>query len=446
MTGTKKTHAAPPCNGSFNTPNSTRILFNVSGLLCGLLFPLISQATLGLFEHGSGIKSLGEGGISFVAGEESTAIPANPALAIALGRRFDVGDDLLAVSSRASILGNSLGPDKSYDADARHLYFIPQAGFTLPLSPRWSAGISAYAGGLGPDYTQSPFARFATSENAAQSQSTSIALKVTGLSMVLAYSPIAGQAFGVAVNAQRETIAVKGLAPFESASQSPGELTDVGKHGAYGGSLSVGWTGELTPWLTGGASYRSKSWSQHITQYGGLLPDNGLLELPAIYGAALAFKPIPRLQVALQFERADYGSRHAFGNTVDVLFVQGKPLGSDNGPGFGWLDQNNYKLGVSYDALARLRLRAGFIYSTANFPPSQTFFNILAPATYRMHFTTGGTWTFPNRFELSMYAALARKHDVNGRNSIPENYGGGEVNLSSELYLVGVSIGRPFNW
>ena len=420
-----------------------RSKYPAAWLVLFALAPFQAGATLGVFEHGAGIKSMGDGGISYVAPEETTAIAANPASAIVLGRRFDLGMDLIMPDARASIFGNSLGPDQTNDSNVHHYYPIPQGGITLPLSDRWSAGASVYAGGLGPDYSSSPYARFASPTNASQSQSASLTLKITGLSLVLANAIRPGQALGLALNIQHEAVNVKGLAPFEAFSQSPGNVTDNGKHGALGGSITAGWTGTITPWMSGGVSYRSKSWSRHIEAYSGLLPDAGLLELPAIYGAALALTPLPKLQIAIEFQRADYGSRHAFGNGVEEL-GQGKLLGSADGPGFGWGDQNAYKLGLSYQLTPSLRLRGGYVYNTLNFAPSETLFNLLAPATLKNHYTAGATWAFRNRYELSGYAALAPRHQISGLNSIPPTLDGGEANVSNELFMVGLSLGWRF--
>lgn len=417
--------------------------YNAAWLSLCMLLPLQAGATLGVFEHGSGIKSLGEGGISYTAGEESTVITANPALAAGLGERFDVGMDELTPDARASISGNSLGPDQAYDSDAHHFYPIPQGGVTMPLAPLWAAGATLYAGGLGPDYSQSPYARFASPANAAASQSASLTLKISGLCLALAHELLPGQSLGAAVNVQHEGMNVKGLSSFAAFSESPGNVSDIGEHGAWGGSLSFGWNGSITPWMTAGASYRSKSWSQRISAYRGLLPDQGLLELPAIYGGAVAFKPLPRLQIALEFERSEYGARHAFGNSVDLLY-QGQLLGSSDGPGFGWTNQNAYKLGLSWQAIPRLVLRAGYVYSPANFPPSQTLFNAMAPATLKDHYTAGGTWSLRRGYELSGYLGLAGRNKVGGQGSIPASLGGGEVTVSNELYMIGLSLGRRF--
>jgi long-chain fatty acid transport protein len=395
-----------------------------------------------VFEHGSGIKSLGEGGISYVAPGETTAIAANPASAFALGNRYDIGWDELSPDARASIKGNSLGPDQTYDSDAHHFYHIPQGGLTFRLGERWSAGATVYAGGLGPDYSNSPFARFASPANASQSRSASLTLKISGLSLVLAHELLPGQSVGVAINVQHEALNVKGLSTFAAFSESPDHVSDIGKHGAWGGSLTIGWNGAITPWLSGGASYRSKSWSQRIDAYRGLLPDHGLLELPAIYGAALALKPTADLAVEVEFQRADYGARHAFGNSIDAL-NQGRLLGSADGPGFGWVNQNAYKIGLAWQATPSMRLRAGYVYNTADFTPSQTFFNAMAPASLRNHYTVGATWAYKG-YELSGYAGVNGRGKIAGQQSIPPTLGGGEMNISNQLYLIGISLGRQF--
>jgi long-chain fatty acid transport protein len=410
--------------------------------LCALL-PFESGATLGVFEHGAGIKSLGEGGISYVAAGETTAIAANPALALQLGSRYDVGIDELTPDARTSISGNSLGPDQTYDSDAHHFYPIPQGGLSWRLAPAWAAGATLYAGGLGPDYSGSPYARFASPATAEKSQSASLTLKISGLSLVLAHELLPGQSLGFAVNIQHEALNAKGLSTFGAFSESPNNVSDIGKHGAWGGSLSLGWDGAITPWLEAGLSWRSKSWSQKIHAYRGLLPDQGLLELPAIYGGALAFKPLPQLRVAVEFQRSDYGARNAFGNSIGLL-SEGRLLGSADGPGFGWTNQNAYKLGVSWQALQPLRLRAGYVYNTAQLTPSQTFFNAMAPAVLKRHYTAGATWAFGRGYELSGYLGLAARSKIGGQGSIPPSLGGGEVTVSNELYMIGLSLGRQF--
>ncbi len=68
----------------------------------------------------------------------------------------------------------------------------------------------------------------------------------------------------------------------------------------------------------------------------------------------------------------------------------------------------------------------------------------MAPASARIHYTAGGTWTFHNGYELSGYAGLSPRNQISGHNSIPAALGGGEANVSNELYMLGFSLGRRF--
>jgi len=412
------------------------------GLLC-LFVSSQSQATLGLFEHGSGIKSLGYGGVSYVGVDETTALGANPAFAIGLGRRFDIGADVLTIKSSTTIVGNAAGPDATYASDGRHVFPIPQIGFTVPVAPRWAIGLAAFAAGFGPDYEQSPYARFASPQQAKSAASAMNSLKIVGFSLVTAHEVLPGQSIGLAVNLQHQSLTLRGATPFEALSESPDNVSDVGKHGALGIGFTVGWTGKLTNWLTGGVSYRSKAWTQRIEEYRGLLPDHGRLELPAIFGGGLQFAPTPPWRIATEFQRYQYADSHAFGNSIDLLF-QGHPLGSTDGPGFGWSNQNVYKFGTSYQLTPELLLRAGILYGTRIIPRSQTLFAALAPATSKLHYTAGLTYAFSAASELSFYGALATKTTADGQNSIPASFGGGEISTRFRGISVGVSYGRHF--
>ena len=415
----------------------------VSLLLCTLM-PLGAQATLGVFEHGVGIKSLGFGGVSYVGDTDTTAISANPASAIALGSRFDLGSDVLLIKGYGQIVDNAAGPDETDGSNGKHIFPIPQGGVTVPLADTWSAGIAAFAAGLGPDFTRGPYERFAqTPEQQRSAASAQNSLKIAGLSLVLAHELAPGQSLGLSANVHHQTITVKGATPFASLSETPDAVSDTGKHGAFGVSATVGWSGVLTPWLRGGLSYRTKSWTQRIEDYRGLLPDHGKLELPAIFGGGLAATPAKDWLLAVEFQRFDYASVHAFGNRIDRLF-QGRALGSTDGPGFGWKSQNVYKLGVSWQPLPELTLRSGFSYANEIIPRSQTLFNLLAPVTPRIHYTLGLTYA-PDRFsEFSLFGALAQSKVVYGQNSIPAAFGGGEANVRNRIYSFGLSYGRRF--
>lgn len=406
--------------------------------------PFHARATLGPFEHGTGIKGLAFGGVSYIGTDESTAISANPALAIGLGSRFDVGSNLLIVEGGTRITGNAAGPDDFYPSNGKRLFPIPQFGVTVPLAPRWAFGASAFAAGLGPDYPRSPYARFAqTPEVAARSATALNSLKIAGISLVLAHEIVKGHSIGLSANVQNQSLSTEGTAPFAALSEAPEFIGNQGQHSAFGTSFTLGWTGTLTPWLSGALSYRSKTWTQRIEQYRGLLPDQGRLELPVIFGGALQLTPAKDWRIAVEYQHFAYGDSHGFGNRIDLVF-QGRPLGSTNGPGFGWSDQNVYKLGVSHRIIPSLNLIAGFSYATQVIPRSQTLFSGLAPATPKLHFTGGFTYALNAVSEITGYATSTDRNIRHGQNSIPAALGGGEADVRFRGISAGLSYGRRF--
>ncbi len=422
-----------------NTDRSTAIVIAI-----GLTASFSAHATLGIFEHGTGIKSLAYGGVSYIGIDESTALSANPALALGLGSRFDIGTDLLIVRGGTRISGSPTGPDEYYRSNGKKYFPIPQMGLTVPIAQDWAFGMSAFAAGLGPDYPNSPYARFAqTPEVAAQSQAALNTLKVAGISLVVAHELLPGQSLGLSANLQHQSISIQGTAPFASASAAPEFVGDQGQHGAFGASFTLGWTGTLQSWLSGALSYRSPTWTQKFEQYRGILPDQGKLALPSIFGGALLITPNQDWRLALEYQHFHYQGSNAFSNTIDLL-SEGRPLGSSDGPGFGWNNQNVYKVGLQYQVLPSLILRTGASYGTQIIPRSQTLFNGLAPATVRFNFTGGFTYAINADSEVSLFAAASEHGTVRGENSIPLAFGGGEADVDFQSINAGLSYGRRF--
>lgn len=401
-----------------------------------------AQASLGPFEHGAGIKAMGAGGVSYVGAGETTVLSANPALAIDLGRRVDVGYDLLMLHPNSTIDGNAAGGDDRFASDGRRFYGIPQLGVSLPLGERWAFGVTMLQAGLGPDYPESPYARFGGADRA------SLTLGSGSVASVLAWRPGERHRFGVGLVLGYQFLTVKGLQfltatePPNRVSVVPDKLTNQGKDGGFSVGYVLGWAGELTPRLSAGVGYRSKSWTERLDDYRGLLPDGGKLELPAVYGAALAYRLRDDWSLALEWQRYAYQTEKAFGNPISRL-TEGKAFGSTDGPGFGYDDQDAYKLGVTWQARPDLAWRAGYVRATQPIQKSETLFSLMAPAVMTTHFTLGFTralkvWEFSGAFTYCPHKT------VNGDGSIPPAFGGGEANVDNEFFSLGLTWGRRF--
>lgn len=401
-----------------------------------------AQASLGIFEHGPGIKSQGAGGVSFAFGEDSNPISSNPALTAALGNRNDVGISVFLPEPHMRYRGNSLGPDERFDSDGQDVYPIPQGGFTRQVTPTVSMGFSLYTAGLGPDYTSSPFVRFGSA------QRTSVTLVSTATAWTLAWKPRPSQAVGVSINPGYQMLRATGLqflsgdAPQTRVSVKPDRITDMGFDGSLSMGAAIGWQGSITPSLSAGLSYRTKTWTQRHREYRGLLPDGGSLELPAIWGGGLAWTPTPAVILAVDYQRFEFSGERGFGNRIGNL-LDGNLFGSKNGPGFGLMDTSAYKFGAIWRATNALTLRAGYIHSTHTTRETETLFDSLSPCNTTEHYTAGATWNF-GRWELSGFAAYTPGETVRGRNSVAPSFGGGEVDTSYRGQTYGTSIGWGF--
>lgn len=397
-------------------------------------------ASLGPYEHGNGIKAAGAGGVSYVAAEETTALSANPAHAASLGNRYDIGVDVLTFYPEGHIQGNALGADDRFHSDGRRYYPLPQGGLNRELSERWSAGMTLLLAGVGPDYTESPYARFGGASRA------SLQLGSASLATALAYKIDPDQQIGVGIILGYQTLSVTGLEflgstdPQFQVSESPEAVTNQGKEGGCSVAWSAGWTRKLLPSTRVGIAYRSKSWTEKLDAYRGLLPDGGSLDLPAVWGAALSHDVSSNLRVAVEWQRFEYAGERAFGNRLATL-NDGNLLGSRNGPGFGLRNQQAWKLGLSWQATPDWRLRAGYVDANQAVRETDSLFPMLAPVTLTTHYTGGATYQ-RRGWEWSVYGTYQPRQATGQDGSIPAAFGGGRAVVSNEGYGLGFSIGR----
>lgn len=411
-------------------------------LLTALLVSAASPAfaTLGVFEHGNGINSMGMGGVTYSYATETTTLGANPAHALSLGNRWDFGADYFWANAEGRYVGNALGDEQVYESDGRSWYQIPQGGYSRRLNDRWALGITILNAGLGPDYAGNPYERFGGASNRA-----TLYLASSSIVTALAYQLTDVFSVGANVHVGYQELSVQGLQFLDNSasSVSPGHVTNQGKDGVFTWAAGVGFTWQATPWLTVGAAYKSKNHNKGHDEYRGLVADGGTLELPSIFGGGFTIKPIKPLVVVLEAQRLTYRSEAAFGNGLDKL-LDGKQLGSRDGPGFGFKDMNAYKFGIEYQTTPTLTLRAGFQWGTGLLTKDNTLFAFLGPLTHRETYTFGATYLWREKWEFSGMGYATPMRSVRGQGSIPDAFGGGNVEIADEVYGFGVSVGRRF--
>lgn len=406
-----------------------------------LAIPGLASATNGYFSHGYGIKAKGMGGAGIAQPQDTLAAAINPAGMVQVGDRLDVGLDWFRPVRGSEIRGNAF-PDADYDANNKQDFFIPEFGYNRMLNERMSLGVAAYGnGGMNSDYATNAFQRFGGTGSAG------VNLEQLFISPTFAMKLNQSNAIGVSLNLAVQRFSAKGLGPFAmsgpgQASASPANVTNNGTDTALGWGVRVGWSGQISPDLTLGATYQSRTSLDKLDKYQGLFAEQGGMDIPENYGAGIAFKATPRLTVAADVVQINYSKIKAVGNTLSNMTVLGNPLGADNGPGFGWNDMTVYKLGANYEFSKNLVVRAGYNHGKQPIPSSETFLNILAPGVVEDHITLGATWTLENKAEVSVSYMHSFKNTVQGSStSIPASYGGGSANLYMYQDSLGIAYG-----
>lgn len=406
-------------------------------LAAALLAPLLASATNGYFSHGYGAKSEGMAGVGIALPQDALAAATNPAGTAAVGSRLDLGVSLFVPNRSSSITGNGAAPDASYGANGTSNFLIPDFGYTRQINPSTSVGLAVYGnGGMNTDYASNPYARFGAKGAAG------VNLEQLFISPSVAYKINDSHTVGIALNVAYQRFAAKGIGFFSGFSSAPGNVSDQGTDSSTGTGVRLGWTGKVTPTLTLGATWASRI-SGRFDKYKGLFADGGGFDIPENYGVGLAFEATPDWTLAADVQTIRYSKVSSVGNSAASLFA-GQPLGSANGPGFGWRDVTVLKLGTSYRLRSNLTLRGGVSFANQPVPTQETFFNILAPGVMQKHLTLGSTWSTASGSELTAFYARAFGQSVNGSGSIPPGFGGGNANLRMDQNSIGIAYGWTF--
>ena len=397
-----------------------------------------AAATDGYFLNGIGAKSKGMGGAVIALPQESLAIATNPAAATEMDHRVDIGVDVFIPDRGAEIEGNGAGLNGSYSGNGRNPFFLPEFGYVRALTDDISVGLAINAnGGMNTHYDNNPFASFGATGEAG------VDLKQVFISPTIAVRIAEGQSIGVSPILMVQGFHANGIQPFTMASSDPANFSNNGTFASFGTGFRVGYLGQLTEGVRVGAFYQSKIWASRFKGYAGLFADQGGFDVPSSYGAGIAFQPNDRLTFAADVKRIEYSSVGSVGNPLAPLFAN-IPFGATDGPGFGWRDVNVFKLGAAYQLNSGLTVRAGYGRSQNPIPASETFLNILAPGVVKSHFTAGATLDVGSGMEVTAYAMHAPTVTVEGSNSIPLPYGGGEANVSLAETSFGVAWGWSF--
>jgi long-chain fatty acid transport protein len=407
--------------------------------------PAAAFATLGYFSHGYGLKAEGMGGVGIALPQDALAPATNPAGNAWIGNRFDGQLEWFRPIREADIVNNAnppFGPGRSgtYDASGRKNFLIPSGGYNHMINQDFALGIAVFGnGGMNTTFNNNPFGGFLGG-----SAKGGVDYMQLFISPTIAYKLNQNHSIGATVNVAYHQFGAQGLEGFDNpfVSSKPGSVTNRGRDDSTGVSLRIGWIGKISPAVTLGATYQTKTKMGKLDAYSGLFRNGGELDIPENYGIGIAVDATPKLKIAADIMQINYAKIASIGTPSDCLLVTFTcQLGASNGPGFGWSNATAYKFGLSYALSQSLTLRAGYATLKQPIPANQTFINIIFPAVVQDHITLGATLQ-TGATELTVGYMHAFNKTVSG--AIPPAFGGGNANLKMYQDSLGVGVGLKF--
>jgi long-chain fatty acid transport protein len=407
------------------------------------VLPLAALATDGYFSHGYGMKGKGMGGAGVSLAQDAFAGANNPAASAFAGTRLDLGLDWFSPKRKASRSGSGGGVlDFSVDSDSTN-FFIPEFGYNARYSDQIYYGISVYGnGGMNTDYPGgqlncSPFGGPPSANGLCGQGKLGVDLSQLLVAPTIAWKINADHALGIAPLFAYQRFKMDGAQLFTQLSQAPAYVTNVGYDSSTGWGARVGYMGKVAAGVALGASYTSKMNMGKFDKYKGLFAEDGGFDIPAHMSAGVSFEPAKAWQLAVEWERILYNDVKSVGNPS----TNQAPLGSSNGPGFGWQDVDVWKIGVQWQQSPQLTLRAGYNHSDNPVRPQDVTFNILAPGVVKDQWSAGASFKVNKTSEITGSFMYAQHNTVTGP-SLFVGFGAPPTTtetIGMKEYLIGVA-------
>jgi long-chain fatty acid transport protein len=411
------------------------ILGSAAVLAVGVLSASDANATNGYFAHGYSIKNKALAGAGVALPLDALAASVNPAGMTEVGTRLDLGASLFSPSRSYGVKGNPTNPGDvpgcnpqtgegpcpfglqpgSVDSDSEY-FVIPSFGYNYMLTDHSSIGISIYGnGGMNTDYDEATFNY--VNPNLPQ-DSTGVDLMQLFIATTYAHKFADKHSFGITPIIAVQFFEAKGLEAFSPRSSDPDNLSRNDHDTSFGYGARIGYLGQLTDKLSIGASYQTEMNMDEFDDYAGLFAEQGGFDIPQNFTVGFAFKPVPAVRFAFDWQRIYYSDIKSINNPL-LPNLATSQLGNNDGAGFGWEDMDVFKVGLEWERTEQWTYRFGYSYSDDQpIPDSEVLFNILAPGVMEQHVTFGFTRTFDNQNELTFAYMYAFNEEVSGPNPL----------------------------
>ena len=426
----------------------------ISAVIVGLTVPGFAYATNGAWLIGYGAKSRSMGGTGVADNRGGMAGAFNPATMIDSDTEFDVGADLFMPPR--SVKHNSTRLGYTDEESSRDIFLIPSMGLTYKVNDKFTAGFAFIGAGLKTEYNQSVNSHSCNQVNANKvpgyapgdcpptffnalgtGAAPEVGVELIQMQMLpgIAYKINKQHSVGASIAIGASFFRAEGLEDFGSGpgqlgfTTSEGDFTSGNWDQAFGMGYRLGYLGKfMDERLRFGLNYSSRVWMKKLHGYKNLFAEQGGFDIPESYSAGIAYDFTPAITTTFDVQRINWHDVRSIGNPGPNAADPNNllplcPVGTDqstcllggvNGLGFGWRNQNVYKVGANWDINEIWSARVGWNYAKTPIPKDQVLFNMLAPATPEHHFTVGAGYNFSETVVIDGSFVYAFSNTIKG--------------------------------
>jgi long-chain fatty acid transport protein len=338
-------------------------------------------ATNGMRMIGFGPVQRSMGGANIASPQDASVVITNPAGMSELKARVDFGSSYFQPNTEYNGTGAapgvfSKGDGETVESDVKASP-IPALGIILPINDKMNFGIGAYGvAGMGVDYERNLYGSNTYSSYSQMRFVPALSYKINqmisaGLSLNLMYATMS-------FDAGREAMGVMTNPPHMSAA-------------SFGYGATIGVLVRPVDMVSAALAYETKSrfqdfeFNTYDTQGTGTYAKDKLeFNQPDSITGGVSVTPIKGLFIVLEVQYIRWSTTN--GKDQPEFATNGSNSSAWN---LDWEDQFVYKIGLSYNVMPILVVRAGYNYGKMPLNSDRAFENIAFPAITEQHFTFG---------------------------------------------------------
>ncbi|HET9023632.1 MAG TPA: porin [Burkholderiaceae bacterium] len=419
-----------------------RTLRPITAALALAFVSTAALATDGYFAEGYGMRARGMGGASFATALDAFGGANNPASMAFVGNRVDLGIYWFSPDRGAERTG-AMAPINGSATSEETSFWVPEFGVNWMLNPDVALGLTIYGnGGMNTTYAGGQINCGAGPANLLCGQGQlGVDMSQLIVAPTVAWKFAPDHSVGLSPLFAYQRFEAYGLQAFDNApgfppfTMYPGNVTNKGYDSSTGWGFRLGYQGRFDQFRVA-AVYTSKMSMGDLEAYKGLFAEQGGFDIPSHWGLGVAWEPDGRWLVAFDYERINYSDVKSVNNPSNLR----TPLGSDNGPGFGWQDIDVFRVGVQYRIDPTWTVRAGYNHADNPITSRDVTFNILAPGVIENSIGLGFSYAINPASEITVAYTHAFKSELTG-SSLFNNVLGPGAGGNEKIWMSQDSLG-----